>query len=110
MPFLFERCRGRVTTIVAVVLLGLAATPAGAEMAVIDQENPVTAYALNATEPESLGQEFVPTLEGMDALDLRMQGGSETETANVFVNIREATMDGLVVGSSSPRSIPRRTT
>ncbi len=90
----------------ALALLGLFAGPAAAEVAVVDQENLVSAFALDATEPESLGQEFTPEFHGLDAVDLRFQGGSETESANIYVNIRLGDMDGEVVGSSDPQTVP----
>ena len=79
--------------------------PASADMAVVDQQNPVWALALNATEM-SLGQEFVPEFHGLDAVDLHFEAGSDTEDANIYVNIRVGDMYGEVVGSSDFETVP----
>ncbi|MGH7176293.1 MAG: hypothetical protein ACREJC_02830 [Tepidisphaeraceae bacterium] len=96
----------RSTALLIVLVLAAAQSQLCAVIAVVDQENTGltnSSYSLvSSTTP--IGQEFVPALNRVDAVELKVLGATAAESA--LVNIRDGTITGPVLGSSAPLSLP----
>jgi hypothetical protein len=82
-------------------------------MAVVDQSSVVDPsragwWSIKTLGP--IGQTFRPTFAGLDAIELWTEDQWDAECsgpgASLLVNLREATIEGRLVGSSSPAVLP----
>ncbi len=89
------------------------ATPSTTRLAVVDQSSAVDPsragwWSIKTLGP--VGQTFRPSFAGLDAVELWTEDQWDAECsgagARLQVNLREATLDGPLVGSSSPVVLP----
>ena len=90
-------------------LCGVSSPAFSADQLNPDQENLVTiSSSWNAVHLAPIGQEFVSDHPGLDAVELLLANTDMLSPfpADVTINIREGSIDGPVLGTSLPVSLP----
>jgi hypothetical protein len=80
-------------------------------IAVVDQANIGVVRSYNSIQSYSpVGQSFTPTIPGLDAVELWTEDFTWNNAygAELYVNIREATMYGTILGTSDTLQLPPR--
>ena len=100
------RIFGKHTLCVVLLIVLLAAAPmvaAGGSIAIVDQSQEIGLGTFrNIVGYAPLGQEFTPSLPGLDAVELYLNGFMCELGPYLQVNIREGAITGPIIGQSSP--------
>lgn len=91
-----------------IMLIGLGISLSHVEAFTIDQRNDnFLQYGLQSIQLLGpIGQEFTPTFPSLNVVELWTADGGTFGGANLFVNIRSATISGSILGTSSIVSLP----
>lgn len=90
----------------ALVALTLFVAPARAGL-IIDQEQDLSGgFGSSITFFAPIGQEFTPTLGALSFVDLFFEDVGGSSGVEVVVNIRELSITGTILGTSTLRSLP----
>lgn len=87
------------------IALGCLARPAQAQVFTVDQADTVSSTNFrDITTFGPMGQSFIPTLTGLNAVELKLYNAQST-LGQVFVNVRQTNVTGAILGTSATTNI-----